>query len=132
VTAPKPDSAMSYIRRTYNVPACRGARVLFTTTAGSLMLGTITGAENAHLVVRFDDPRQGKHRLHPTWNVQYLVRMWRCTGCGKWSHAKRRPKLHQRGVHTGDTDYGEQWSTVDCGPFVEFQALSSERSSEDG
>lgn len=27
-----------------------------------------------------------------------IVEMWRCKGCGKWSHAKRRPSAHQRVV----------------------------------
>lgn len=26
------------------------------------------------------------------------VRLWRCDGCGKWSHAKRRPRHHERFV----------------------------------
>jgi hypothetical protein len=24
------------------------------------------------------------------------VELWRCSGCGKWSHAKRRPRYHHR------------------------------------
>jgi hypothetical protein len=24
------------------------------------------------------------------------IRLWRCTRCGKWSHAKRQPKQHRR------------------------------------
>lgn len=27
-----------------------------------------------------------------------VEQMWRCTGCGKWSHARRRPTSHRRWV----------------------------------
>lgn len=74
-----------------------------------------------------------------------VVQMWRCTSCGKWSHAVRRPKTHQRFISAGDkaADYESSepvirfeppmsfdgyggddpggWS-VECGPFEEWHA----------
>lgn len=70
--------------------------------------------------------------------------MWRCSACGKWSHAQRKPKHHQRWVsgstHTeppvgatvtqevepiydhlnGFTSDGGWF--VECGPFEEWRA----------
>ena len=66
--------------------------------------------------------------------------LWRCIECGKWSHAKRRPKHHERfvsaehhiepekvirhveGYQTAvdECDYGGWF--VACGPFAEWQA----------
>lgn len=28
--------------------------------------------------------------------------LWRCSECGKWSHAKRRPRRHERFIHIDD------------------------------
>lgn len=70
----EPVMSMEYIRRTYNVPAKRGARVQYdgVTVGHPPLLGTITSATNSgHLRVRFD----GEHRtlkLHPTWALVYL------------------------------------------------------------
>lgn len=69
------------------------------------------------------------------------VQLWRCKGCGKWSHAKKQPKKHFRTVYEGDELYNEdlgeraKWATsdfegdlgpdchvVDCGPFTGFVA----------
>lgn len=44
---------------------------------------------------------------------------WRCEGCGKWSHAKRRPVTHRRFVKH-DTDYGEYVEEKLCGPFARY------------
>lgn len=75
-----------------------------------------------------------------------MVQMWRCSTCGKWSHAKRRPKGHARWIPasdkapeyepvekvlsyepgsvydhlTGESDPGG-WM-VECGPFEEWHA----------
>ena len=38
------------------------------------------------------------------------VRLWRCTKCEKWSHARRDPKTHQR-WDDAEGDF------VACGPF---------------
>lgn len=46
------------------------------------------------------------------------LELFRCAGCGKWSHAKRRPVAHQR-VHELDDETDEmRW----CGPFVRYVA----------
>lgn len=62
------------------------------------------------------------------------VRLWRCASCGKWSHAVRRPRRHERWVRPGDEGYDEAlnerrsadgWMDpnmpdahpVSCGPF---------------
>jgi hypothetical protein len=61
-----------YIRRTYGVPAKRGARIAFT--YNGRRLGTITGFRGPYILVRFDgegsEPRPTA--LHPTWEVEYL------------------------------------------------------------
>jgi hypothetical protein len=74
-----------------------------------------------------------------------VVQMWRCTSCGKWSHAVRRPKKHTRFISEADqpydyeptetiisyepgmSDYISGESTaggwmVECGPFEEWHA----------
>ncbi|PZG12945.1 hypothetical protein C1I95_24690 [Micromonospora craterilacus] len=66
--------------------------------------------------------------------------LWRCTACGKWSHAKRRPKQHKRYVVTGTKTVpyqeAETGAWVDeevpdgdfqpCGPFVRWEARRME------
>jgi hypothetical protein len=61
-----------YIRRTYGIPAKRGARIAFNHTGRRL--GTITGFRGACILVRFDDDQFRKYptALHPTWEVEYL------------------------------------------------------------
>lgn len=66
--------SMDYIRRTYGVPAKRGARIQFDggDPHDGPQLGTITSATcSGHIRVRFDGQRR-VCRLHPTWAVQYL------------------------------------------------------------
>ena len=65
--------SMDYIRRTYNVPAWRGARVQYdgVTLGQPPLLGTVTGSKGALLRVRFDGERR-THILHPTWALVYL------------------------------------------------------------
>jgi hypothetical protein len=46
--------------------------------------------------------------------------MWRCTGCGRWSHAERRPDAHQRTER--DEEKGVSYA-VWCGPFERFVAI---------
>lgn len=65
--------------------------------------------------------------------------LWRCSSCGKWSHAKRRPQRHERslGLHQPrdadvvsrtaeereyETGSYEILTWVWCGPFVEYRA----------
>jgi hypothetical protein len=69
--------------------------------------------------------------------------VYRCQQCGKWSHAARKPKFHQRFVtedglndpddsvvisyEEGHTDYASGEGTaggwfVKCGPFDTYEA----------
>lgn len=64
------------------------------------------------------------------------VALWRCTTCGKWSHAKRQPKAHKRWVQSGSVTIADRepdtgaWFDVDvpdgdyqpCGPFAAWTA----------
>ena len=68
------------------------------------------------------------------------VQIFRCSTCGKWSHAKKQPTKHHRWVREGDPDYDPMvvgqvhydhmngfsdtppGHHVDCGPFVPFVA----------
>lgn len=73
-----------------------------------------------------------------------VIKLWRCSECGKWSHAKRKPKFHRK--HTEDFDdlpddkvidiesgYRSPWNRDDpdyyqtaevkCGPFDEYEAV---------
>ena len=75
-----------------------------------------------------------------TWDCET---MWRCATCGKWSHAKRRPKQHQRWVPDDGKTGVDLFSIIDtyeaehdfdgevtrsggwmvtCGPFVKYIA----------
>ena len=61
--------------------------------------------------------------------------LWRCTTCGKWSHARRRPKSHQAHTLSGldsrpllyDLGYTYEGDflgyMVKCGPFQRWQAV---------
>jgi hypothetical protein len=61
--------SMSYIRRTYGVPAKRGGRVRYT-GGGKPELGTIRSA-GAHLNVQ-PDGVQAVRPCHPRWKLEYL------------------------------------------------------------
>lgn len=60
---------MAFIRRTYRVPAKRGARIRYTDDVSKL--GTITSAKGSYLRVLFDGEKNTRI-LHPTWNVEFL------------------------------------------------------------
>lgn len=62
------------------------------------------------------------------------IRLYRCSVCGKWSHAQKQPKQHKRWVREGedgfDPDKAEpplydgygsmlqpEGHGIDCGPF---------------
>lgn len=64
------------------------------------------------------------------------VQMYRCQGCGKWSHAKRKPKKHLRTVWEGQPGFdpakaeGQPWDYdgpdchgIECGPFISYVAM---------
>lgn len=62
--------SIDYIRKTYGVPAKKGGRVEYTGRAEPA-LGTITGADGAHLMIRLDGARFALP-YHPTWKLRYL------------------------------------------------------------
>jgi len=64
--------SMEYIRKTYGVPAKRGARIEFTGSIGGRpQNGTIIGTDGARLRVLFDGEAT-RRILHPTWSLRYL------------------------------------------------------------
>ncbi|MGN6539097.1 MAG: hypothetical protein ACTHKQ_25650 [Mesorhizobium sp.] len=64
---------MEYIRKTYNVPAKRGGRVIYT-GGKTPEYGTITSARNGRLYIRLDGMKY-THPLpfHPTYELRYLA-----------------------------------------------------------
>jgi hypothetical protein len=61
--------SMDYIRRTYGVPAKRGAIITYTGNT-TPQTGRIVGSTHGLLRVRFDG-RRAICSLHPTWMVEY-------------------------------------------------------------
>jgi hypothetical protein len=67
--------SLSYIRKTYSVPAYRGRRIRFTDCDGSIFDCTIKSSSGHYLSVLVDDRIEGyrgRMKLHPTWNVEYF------------------------------------------------------------
>lgn len=65
--------SLKYIRRTYDVPAKRGARVKFTPdTRDKPEHGKIVGAHGALLRVRMDGAKLTT-LCHPTWQIEYTA-----------------------------------------------------------
>lgn len=64
--------SLDYIRKTYGVPAKRGARIRFTPSKHETTEGVIVGARDQYLRVRFDNSPTRIATLHPTWEVTYL------------------------------------------------------------
>lgn len=68
------------------------------------------------------------------------VRIFRCSVCGKWSHALKQPKTHRRWVNEGEPGYDESKAEpahydhlngydespaghlIACGPFIPYIA----------
>jgi hypothetical protein len=63
--------SLDYIRKTYDVPVKRGARVEYT-GGKEPQLGTVISASGAHVNIRLDG---AKHAMpfHPTWEIRYLA-----------------------------------------------------------
>jgi hypothetical protein len=61
---------LDYIRRTYDVEAHLGARVRYTGEKQP-QLGTIQGAQGAHVLIKLDGQREAMP-YHPTWELEYL------------------------------------------------------------
>jgi hypothetical protein len=71
------------------------------------------------------------------------VTLWRCSRCGKWSHAAKRPKYHQRALFTEPRESDEVISHdegyfsardgesspevwwIKCGPFETWTATEA-------
>jgi hypothetical protein len=63
--------SMEYIRKTYGVPAKRGARVCYTNEG--IFYGTILCARGPYIRVRWDGGgKRSVSSMHPTWALQYL------------------------------------------------------------
>ncbi|MFJ3047014.1 hypothetical protein ACIPEN_14380 [Herbaspirillum chlorophenolicum] len=62
--------SFDYIRETYRVPAKFGGRIEYTGN-GTPQLGTITGVDDAHLLIKLDDAKRPA-KFHPTWEMRYL------------------------------------------------------------
>lgn len=62
--------SMSWIRKTYGVPAKRGGRVEYTGRGWS-ELGTITSARSGRVNIRLDGEKHAGP-FHPTWALRYL------------------------------------------------------------
>jgi hypothetical protein len=73
-------------------------------------------------------------------DYQDTVRMYRCQGCGKWSHAKKQPMKHVRWVREGDPEFDPSKGAggaydhmtgfseldghgIECGPFISYVAM---------
>lgn len=66
--------SLSYIAKTYGVPAKRGQRVRYTGDKGPKAKpreGVITAAEGAHLRIRMDGDSFSQP-YHPTWELEYI------------------------------------------------------------
>lgn len=61
---------MAWTRKTYNVPAKRGGRVIYTGN-GKIEYGTIVSASGSYLNIRLDG-WAGSSPFHPTWELRYL------------------------------------------------------------
>jgi hypothetical protein len=66
----KPEGSMAYVRRVYDVPAKRGARVVYRGET-RVKRGTITSAKYGRIFVRMDgDKHSGLY--HPTWEIEIV------------------------------------------------------------
>lgn len=64
--------SMAWVRKSYGVPAKRGARVRYTGEGRDKPeYGTITGTRSGHLLIRLDGVKIS-FPFHPTWELEYL------------------------------------------------------------
>ncbi len=65
--------SLSYIRKTYGVPAYRGATVQYRDVTGVLIYGKITSAKDGRLNIKFAGSKKTwPAPFHPTWNIIYI------------------------------------------------------------
>ncbi|CAM5420068.1 hypothetical protein ATER59S_02381 [Aquamicrobium terrae] len=62
---------MEWICKTYNVPAKRGGRVIYSGN-GKDEYGTIVSASGGYLNIRLDSAKHAAP-FHPTWKLRYLA-----------------------------------------------------------
>jgi hypothetical protein len=64
--------SISYIRKTYGVPARIGSRIKYKPPYRKEEIeGTIKGSRGAYLLIQLDGC-EGSLPFHPTWNLTYL------------------------------------------------------------
>ncbi|MCP4377697.1 MAG: hypothetical protein GY794_16165 [bacterium] len=63
--------SLTYISDYYAVPARMGGRVVYDYPGVGPRGGTITGAQNAHVLVRLDGEKRSLP-YHPTWGLTYV------------------------------------------------------------
>lgn len=61
--------SMAWVRKSYNVPAKRGMRVLYT-GCGRSEFGTIRSARCGRLKIQLDGVKHARP-FHPTWELHY-------------------------------------------------------------
>lgn len=61
---------MSWVRKSYGVPAKRGARVIYR-GRGCDEFGTICGASDGYLKIRLDGDTRSR-QFHPEWMLEYV------------------------------------------------------------
>ena len=60
--------SLAYIRKSYGVPAKRGAKVLYQGKPA-----VITSGPRSYLRLRFEHETRATRKVyHPTWQIQYL------------------------------------------------------------
>jgi hypothetical protein len=62
--------SLKQLRETYNVPAYRGAKVIYTDCSDVEHIGHITSSNGSHISVKFGTGKPRKH--HPTWHIEYV------------------------------------------------------------
>ena len=91
---------------------------------------------------KFDENHQPPPKITKATQPTISETLWRCSSCGKWSHAKRKPSSHERmvwdipfgavvsrTVDGQDEDGGPATLTfIDCGPFEKWEAWKVESS----
>lgn len=63
--------SLKQVREAYNVPAYRGAEVVYTDCLDVEHVGKITSSDGSKISIKYtEDGRIRKH--HPTWNIEYV------------------------------------------------------------
>jgi len=63
--------SLKQLREAYNVPAYRGAEVIYIDRLGVEHAGKITSSDGSKISIKYtEDGSIRKH--HPTWNIEYV------------------------------------------------------------